>query len=178
MKTSSLGLALLLAALLSAGKAAHAQSINPNIHDFGAVTLGNASAVQVFSFDNTSPDPATLAAVSLGGAAGAQYQILAGSCVVGLVVPPAGSCTVSVRFQPNAAGNQVALLRILFNQPPPNPPGGIENTATLIGQGVPPSPPVAVPGPGPLAALLAALALVAGGLVALRRRQRQPVRAR
>lgn len=178
MKTLVLALILLIASVLPMGNQASAQSISPNVFDFGNVNLGNTSPIQVFTFNNTSPDPATLSGVLIGGANPDQYQIAASTCTVGLVVASAASCTVSVRFEPSAAGNQVALVRIQFNQPPPNPPGGAENTATLFGQGVVPTPALPVPGLGPLGLAIAVLALFGAGLAQARRRYRPASRGR
>jgi hypothetical protein len=173
MKTIAIALSWLIACLLPLGGQAGAQTITPNPFDFGNVGVGDLSPAQVFTFNNTSPDPATITAALLGGANPAQYQITANTCTVGLVVAAAGSCTVSVRFQPSASGTQVALVRVQFTQPPPNPPGGTEVTATLFGEGVapPPAPALPAPGPGPLALAIATTALLVTGLSILRRRR-------
>jgi hypothetical protein len=162
-----------LAVVLCLGSScsALAQSIAPNPFDFGSVEIGSTSAVQVFTYTNGSPDPATISSTALGGAQPGQYQLAATTCTLGAVIAAAGTCTVSVRFAPTAAGSQVALIRLQYTLPPPNGPGLFESNAVLFGNGLPPAlPAVPAPGPGGLALLIAVLAPLATGLRRAHRR--------
>lgn len=163
----------LMACLLAAASApalAGSAVITPNGFDFGNVTVGQTSAVQVFTLNNPTADPITITSASLGGAAPAQYLLVASSCAG--VIAPAGHCTMSVRFNPAAIGSQVALIRVLYTAPPPAGPGGIEVNATLFGNGVaaPVQAPSPVPGPGAIALTVLALLSLGAGVRACRQR--------
>jgi hypothetical protein len=81
----------------------------------------------------------------------------------GATLAAAATCTVSYTFAPTAVGAANTTLAITSNAV------GGATSITLAGTGV--APPQAVPGPGPLALVLGALALLAAGGVAMRRRR-------
>jgi HYDIN/CFA65/VesB-like, Ig-like domain len=78
-----------------------------------------------------------------------QFELAGGACQAGLVVPPEGSCTVTVTFSPSAPGALSANLRIADNAP------GSPHQAMLEGYGV--APPFSLPPPPPFIAPRAAI---------------------
>lgn len=179
MKRNSLF--LFAAILLLAAPSLSFATITPNPFAFGDVETGDSSPPQIFTMTNTLPEDMTIVSAVIGGANPDQYVLESTTCTVGLVIDPGNNCTLTVRFAPNATGNQVALIRVTVNAPPPNPPGGIEYNATLSGNGTEPPPPppaaaVAVPTLGWSAIAIAAILMLIGA--AMSRRQRVPGSAR
>lgn len=149
-----------LAALGFAPPAAAQPVLNPTPFAFGDVTVGGISAARVFTLDNPGPDPITIVSVGLGGFAPEHYVLGTNTCAG--IVAVAGSCSASVTFSPDATGNQVALLRIVYTSP--SMAGNAELDATLSGVGVmaPAAPAQPVPMLGNLSLIAGALLLLAG----------------
>jgi outer membrane protein OmpA-like peptidoglycan-associated protein len=125
----------------------------PVSHDFGDVTVGDASAVETITVANDSegPDGAPLTfnadAVTLAGADAGEFEIAGDGCSA-TIVYPGESCTVDVRFVPTAAGAKSAEVQFADNAP--DSPQTVPVTGTGVTAPSPPDPgPPAPPEPGP-----------------------------
>lgn len=165
-------------AALSAGLSSLASAmITPNPFAFGDIEVGDSSPAQIFTMTNPLAEQITIVSTVIGGANPEHYVLDVTTCTVDTVIDPGGNCTITVRFAPSAAGNQVALIRVSYTAPPPNPPGVAEFNAVLFGNGTEPPPPppppadtLPVPALGWAAIAIAAVLLLAGA--ALTRRSR------
>jgi hypothetical protein len=156
---------LLLPSLLLAGKGA-LPGITPSPFAFGAVPVGASSPAQVFTLDNPSAETLTITSAGLGGAAPGQFTVDGNGCA-GVVLTPGSTCALAVRFTPTAAGNQVALVRVLYTSA--GSPGGVETTSAIAGTGLPPAAPARpAPAVGTLALALGVLLMVLGAWVGRR----------
>ena len=81
---------------------------------FGAVTVGSFSGAQFVTVTSAGNAPLTLSAISV---AGSHFSALSGggSCAMGVPIAAGSSCTVTLRFQPTAAGVQSGALGIAHN---------------------------------------------------------------
>lgn len=105
--------------------------------DFGSVSNGGLSAPRSVTFTNRGNQNLVIGDLSLGGADAAQFLVEAGGCAA--TVPPGGSCSVGVRFLPQAAGSFGATLTAHTN-------GESDSVVSLNGTGT--SPPPSSSGPG------------------------------
>lgn len=90
-------------------------SVNMNALAFSALPLGS-SATQSLVLTNSGHATLVLAALSLSGAHAADYA-LGGSCIAGMNIAAAQTCTISVRFTASVAGTRTASLDITSNAP-------------------------------------------------------------
>ena len=95
---------------------------------FGDTVVGSASAPHTFTFTNSGDLPTGPIAVATGGAGSAHYRIQIDNCS-GAPLPPHGSCTVSVIFQPIAAGDVPPAALAAAGAP------GGSTSASLSGRG-------------------------------------------
>jgi hypothetical protein len=147
---------MILNARGSAGSPA-AIGLTPPTVDFGNVVAGSTSAVLSATITNTGGSPLTITAIA---APTAPFTQTANTCI-GTPVAGGGTCTVSYRFAPTAAGVFTNNLAITSNAGAASIP--------LQGTGLA-APALPVPGPGPLALLFGALGLLGVGALTLRRR--------
>lgn len=91
---------------------APAASIDPLALDFGMVELGTA-AVRTVTIANTGTADLAVGPLAVNGPGAAAFA-LAGSCSL---VPPGGSCAVTVTFTPAALGRAEATLAVPTNDP-------------------------------------------------------------
>jgi hypothetical protein len=105
---------------------APAVSLTPASFDFGSVQVGTASSAQVFALSNTGGAPLTFTISTSSG-----IFVQSNTCTSPLA--PAGSCNISVTFQPTAGGAQSGLLTVTSNA------ASSPNTSTLTGTGVTPA---------------------------------------
>ncbi|MEA2149830.1 MAG: hypothetical protein QOD69_1660 [Solirubrobacteraceae bacterium] len=94
---------------------------------FGGLRLGT-SAPQDATIRNDGAVPMTVSAVTVTGAAAADYQIVADDCVAA-PLPANSSCTVGVSFAPSATGSRSAALSVASDAP------GSPHAITLTGTG-------------------------------------------
>lgn len=100
----------------------------PNPADFGAATVGSASAIQTIVVHNSGNVPtAFFIGIVAGGDAGS-FQLLDESCS-GAPLMPAGNCVAHIRFTPQSVGPKVARLAFFGDSE-----GG--TMVTLSGEGV------------------------------------------
>lgn len=151
-------------------------SLQPNPHGFGDIDVGDSSSGQIFTLQNDSADTLTIASASIGGFNSDQFILGGTTCNAGTVLDLGESCSALVTFAPTNAGNQVALLRIFYTQPPPAPPGGAEINAVLSGNGVVVPPPAVAPVPTPATGFVAILSGIVLVLLAVWRMYRRGVR--
>ena len=91
-------------------------SISANSISFVGISPNTTSPPQNITVSNTGLAPLTLATVALGGANPGNFALAAGTtCTNGTVIPPSGSCVVSVTFSPNSATTFSAALNITSN---------------------------------------------------------------
>ncbi|MCC6997727.1 MAG: choice-of-anchor D domain-containing protein, partial [Deltaproteobacteria bacterium] len=119
-----------MAALAGTGITPGALSISPTSQNFGSVLQGTTTATpQNFTVTNTGGSATgTLTATILP--AGAEFRIVTNTCTATL--PAAGTCMVSVRFEPTSAGAKTATLQVSGT------PGGTA-PASLDGVGLAPA---------------------------------------
>jgi hypothetical protein len=102
-------------------------TFSPTAHDFMNHPVGMPSMDFVFiASNNASVTTGPLAGALTGGDA-SQFAITSDTCT-GVSLPPAGSCTVAVRFQATTAGAKAAQLSLSS--------GGSATTASLAGTGL------------------------------------------
>jgi streptogramin lyase len=94
--------------------------------DFGAVSSGGLSAPRSVTFTNHGNQNLVIRDLTLGGADPAQFLVEAGGCAA--IVPPGGSCSVGVRFLPQAVGSFGATLTAHTN-------GESDSVVSLSGTG-------------------------------------------
>ena len=108
--------------------AAVSGTLAPNPVAFGNQLVGTTSAARTVTFTNTTGAPITLRsgtaaglanangpALGINGTNAANFAIVAGTtttCTNGAVIASGGTCTISVRFTPNATGVRSATLNI------------------------------------------------------------------
>jgi pseudomonalisin len=132
-------------------------SVSASSLNFGTDPIGIATTAQRLLVSDTGSAALTLGAITVTGAAAADFTD-SGSCVSGLVLAPGASCYLDVRFGATAGGARSATLQISIG-------GGGTVTVALSGSGgIAPN-----GGDGPLPPW--ALALLAAGLVAIARRR-------
>ena len=102
--------------------------IDPSMLDFGAVSVGEVTAVREVTVENAGDQPVGLGAVALSGRDAGAFEIAAGGCAETRLA--AGrSCTVVVRFRPTGAGGARAVLEVETDARN----GGL--STTLLGEG-------------------------------------------
>ena len=101
--------------------------VSPSALVFGAVTVGSFSGSQYVTV--FSVGTASLIITSLPDA-GAAFQVIGGSCAVGVPVAVGASCSIIFRFAPDAAGTFNGVLNIGHNA------GTSLVTVALNGEGV------------------------------------------
>jgi hypothetical protein len=101
--------------------------VAPTSLDFGSVTVGSFSTVQLVTVLSVGNAPLTLNAISI--AAGGDFSIIAGSCAVGVPIATGNNCSVQVSFQPTVEGVQTRTLSISNN-------AGTTAAISLSGTGV------------------------------------------
>lgn len=130
-------------------------TVTPATVQFGNVTVGG-NATLTATITNSGGAALNISAIA---APTAPFTQTATTCI-GSAIPAAGTCTVTYRYAPTAAGPSTQTLAITSNAAAAN--------IVLAGTGVAAA--ISVPGPGPLALLFGALCLVVAGGFYLRRR--------
>ena len=103
-------------------------TLAPLSHNFGSTVLGLPTATVDFTVTNTGGASSGSMVTQLTGTDPNEFQITADTCL-GNVLSPGNTCTVTVRFNPMAAGNRAATLGVQAT------PGGLA-TSTLSGIGM------------------------------------------
>ena len=90
-----------------------------NSIDFGTVSVGDESDSILLAVKNTGSDVLQVQSVSLEGEASGDFLVSQNTCPEGqsFWLDPGGSCSISVQFAPMAAGERVAYLEVLSNDP-------------------------------------------------------------
>ena len=102
-------------------------SASPEGLDFGDVRLSSSSPSRGILIRNASPRPTGQLSVEISGTHAADFALILDACA-GASLAGGFSCGISVRFQPIAAGERTATLRVLGND-------GIAVVAPLRGVG-------------------------------------------
>ena len=103
--------------------------VTPAALEFGPITAGSFSGVQLVTVNSVGTAPLTLSAITVTGS---NFSIIAGvnSCSVNTPIAVGRPCIVPVRFTPAAAGALTATLSISHNA------GATAATVNLSGTGV------------------------------------------
>lgn len=86
-------------------------SISPGSHEYGTVPAGASSPATTFTITNTGEASSGALASGIAGSDLSQFAISADSCA-NAALAGGGTCTVSVRFAPNAEGPKSASLQV------------------------------------------------------------------
>lgn len=89
-------------------------SLDASTLAFGSRTIGASSAGSVLTVSNTGTAALTFSAITLGGAAPADYAVT-GECAVDSPLAAGAQCTLTARFAPRAVGSRAATLTIASN---------------------------------------------------------------
>jgi hypothetical protein len=108
---------------------------------FGSATVGAASAAQTVTLSNSGTAPLTLTSLVSSSTA---FKITGGTCSAGGSVAAAATCTVTMTFNPVAAGTASGTLTIAHNASPTT------STVALSGSGTAAAAPVAGAAPASL----------------------------
>lgn len=108
--------------------------------DLGTVAVGAAVTQTVLTLTNTAPQAVRPGTASITGPQAGEFAIAGDTCA-GTQVPTGGTCTVSVRFAPGAAGSRGAELAV--------PENGDVFRVALSGSGASAPPPTATGTPVP-----------------------------
>ncbi|WP_036517331.1 choice-of-anchor D domain-containing protein [Nevskia soli] len=103
-----------------------AASASPLSLSFGSVVVGQQSVAQTVTVSNGGNAALQLAAIATNSA---DFAVSGGSCAVGTPVAAGGSCTVLLKFQPQATGSRSGTLSITHNA------AGSPSTVALSGSG-------------------------------------------
>lgn len=104
----------LLATSTVSAPAAAAISFSPSVLDFGVVTVGTTSAVQVVTLTNTGT--ANLSFPSDFQLADSRFQFGgAGNCATNVNYAPGASCTASVVYKPTSTGAVTGSMSVTSN---------------------------------------------------------------
>ncbi|HEY0707049.1 MAG TPA: choice-of-anchor D domain-containing protein, partial [Polyangia bacterium] len=98
------------------------------VHAFGSSNVGVATAPVQLTLRNTSAVPTGMLATTLQGANAGDFVIVPNSNTCGAPLPGGGQCTLSVLFNPTAAGDRSAVLNVMSAS------GGV-GTILLTGSG-------------------------------------------
>jgi hypothetical protein len=90
-------------------------TVAPNPVAFGSVGVGLSSTIDV-TISNGGVGPHAVGALSLTGPNASEFQITGTTC--SSPVPPGSSCTVTLAFNPSAAGSSTATLNGTFEGAP------------------------------------------------------------
>lgn len=96
---------------------------------FADTSVGQVAATQTVSVVNQGPGSLTVAQVQKAGANAADFNVVSSTCAPNAGLASGASCTVSVNFQPGAAGDRSASLTVQHN-------GTGASTLALSGRGV------------------------------------------
>jgi hypothetical protein len=89
-------------------------TVGPAVLDFGDQLDGSTSSVRAITLTNTGTVPVAIGAVTMSGAATADYTELSDGCA-GHAVAAAASCSVSLVFTPSTSGVRNATLHVSDN---------------------------------------------------------------
>ncbi len=103
-------------------------SLTPDGHDFGRLPVGATSRAQDFELKNDGDTPLRMSGASIVGGDADQFRLAGDECT-DVTLDPGASCSVQVRFAPDARGSRTARLRLLGDGGP--------LTASLTGVGGP-----------------------------------------
>lgn len=84
-------------------------SLDATSFAFGDQTIHTTSSARTLNVSNTGTAPLNFSAITLGGAAPADYSAT-GGCAVGTPVAAGGSCSLALRFTPTTTGSRTASL--------------------------------------------------------------------
>jgi uncharacterized protein YkwD len=104
--------------------------IAPNSGDFGALNVGQTSAIQDFTITNAGANPMTMGTPAMTGPDADQFEITSSDCA-GAMLMGDQSCKVSARFKPTSRGPKAAVIAL--GDDAPGGPHGIGLSGTAIG---------------------------------------------
>jgi hypothetical protein len=105
-------------------------SLSASSVTFAAQTLVTTSPAQTVTVSNTGTAALNLSAITLTGAASADFT-RSGTCVNGTSVAAGGNCSIQLTFRPTATGTRNATVTITHNA------SGGTSTIAIVGTGAP-----------------------------------------
>ena len=92
-----------------------AVTLSPNVLTFPSQLVGTTSAAQTSTLTNTGNQPLTIASITVAGL----FKQTNNCPVSPMTIPPGGTCTFTVSFQPGAGGPAAGLISITDTAAPP-----------------------------------------------------------
>lgn len=105
----------------------------PGSWDFGNQRVDTTSTGKDFTITNSGDGPLTVSAVSLAGSNPGDFDISSETCTSASPIAPAGTCQVTVAFEPTATGARTAAIQVSSNAP------SSPTSISLTGNGTQPS---------------------------------------
>ncbi len=97
---------------------------------FADVAVGERGRIETLTVSNRGAGRLVLREIGLSGADAADFQIVPGTCDGAAAIAPDSSCTIGLRFAPQAAGERRAVLVVRHNAP------GRSGEVSLSGRGL------------------------------------------
>jgi alpha-tubulin suppressor-like RCC1 family protein len=91
-------------------------SLNATVLTFVSEPVGSPSSSQTETVTNNGIVPLQIGQAAIVGSDGDEFTMSGDGCS-GTTVPPGGTCTIGVRFDPKVTGTPAAILRITSNGP-------------------------------------------------------------
>lgn len=105
---------------------------------FATQSVGTSSIAQTVTLTNSGQATLTLASLTVGGAAAAEFM-RAGSCAAGTSIAAGGSCTIQVAFAPAVIGTRTAAVTVASNASNGDATLALSGTAVQIAMAVSPT---------------------------------------
>jgi PKD repeat protein len=94
--------------------------VNPVIHNYGQIQVGEVSQGQVFTVNNEGTINLDIGTVSLTGTHAFEFSIQAENCSNQSIIP-SENCTIEIVFSPASVGVKSAHISLVSNDPYDNP---------------------------------------------------------
>src|SRR5262249_20689954 len=107
----------------------------PGSVDFGPVVLGTGGVTRTLTCTNDGPSRLVITGVTTGGTTPADFTptgLTPTDCPVRTTLAPGGSCPLTVRFDPTATGQRMAVVTIFHNQQGKGAPAKVGVSGTGI----------------------------------------------
>ena len=79
---------------------------------FGALAQGSSSAIETLTLSNVGAGWLDLRRIAIRGDHAGDFRIVPGTCDGATALAPGGSCSMGLRFSPQAAGRREAFVEI------------------------------------------------------------------
>lgn len=113
---------------------APAATLSASSLTFSSTNVGTAAATQVVTLTNSGTAALVIASATLSGA---DFAIASNTCTAGLSIAVGGTCAVTVRFTPTAAGARTGSISISHNANPASNAVALSGTGVAVVVGAP-----------------------------------------